>query len=105
MQSSGVRGKDASHSSGLKDEVRTPKTQTCAQRPAHPPDPQQAVSSRSASGICQDSDPLIGPAGGRKTPKKQRSRLRGWQKHSGQDVHQSSPTPDVFCYSPDICIR
>lgn len=104
MQSSGRWGKDASHSSGLKYEVGTPQTQTCAQCPTYPPDPQQDVTSSSTSGTSQDAHSLIGPAGGLKTPKKQRSRVRGWQKHSGQDVKQSSPNPDPKCYSANTAL-
>lgn len=92
MRSSGGGGKDASHPRGLKDEVGTPQTQTGAQCPAHPPDPQPAVSSISASGARQDPHPLAGPAGGIRTPEKHHTRVRGWRKPSGQDVKLTSPT-------------
>lgn len=86
-----VGKEDASHPGGLKDEVRTPQTQTGAQRRAHPPDPQQAVSSSSAS---QDPHLLAGPAGGRRTPEKHHTRVRGWRGHSGEDVKlKLSPPP------------
>lgn len=79
-------GEDASHPGGLKDEVRTPQTQTGAQRPAHPPDPQPAGGSGSASGTCQDPHPRSGPAGGLRIPEKSHAEVRGWREPSGQDV-------------------
>lgn len=80
-------GEDASPPRGLKDEVGTPQTQTGAQRPAHPPDPQQAVRSPSARGARQDS----GPAGVSETSEKHHVRVRGWSEPPGQDVKVSPP--------------
>jgi len=78
VRSPGGRGDDAGHPGGLKDEIGTPQTQTGAQRPAHPPEPQPALGSGSACGAPQDPPhPLAGPAGGRRTPEELRTGVRG----------------------------
>lgn len=82
MQSSGSQVKDASHSRGLKHEVGTP--QTSAQRPAHPSNTHQDVSS--ARGITQDPHSFPEPAGGLKASKEHHARVRDQRKHSGQDI-------------------
>lgn len=89
-------GEDASPPRGLKDEVRTPQTQTGAQRPADPPDSQQTISSISAAGSCQGSHPFAGPAGGLKTPEKHHVSVRSWREPSGQDVKYSPPLPAEY---------
>lgn len=79
-------GEDASHSGGLKDEVRTPQTQTSSQCPSHPPGPNQTISFTSVFCASQEPFPFSEPAGVLKTPKKC-SGVRGSWKLSGQDKY------------------